>query len=783
LAKDVQTGQVKVLYKFPEGETLGGQRGAISPDADQLALLCRSDTSGDARNSLRVVSVADGMARDVLATTDKIGACAWMPDGRSLVCSIGSELCLVDLAGGPPRKLGLALAISELSVNPDGKRIAFSTVGQKSELWVMENLFPKSEKDKAAATEMGRSRDDSSSITTSIREDNGVVADPQTGIKFTKFKTISGPNDVIDGSPGLNLSPNGKFLLWGVHVVPLDGSAPFDLVNMPIVSYGVSWSPDGRQVVFRDDARAMWLMDVDPETGRPAGPAKKLRDGGEYGFGGGVRWSSDSKRIVVRRRDSQMRDQIWTLSIENGELSQVVDPFSLGLVSPDGKMVACSDGQGIMNQNSLRVRPAAGGEARNIIDGVYPVVWSADSEWLICKPMVGGGWEDLIRFVHIADGREVKITLPGYLIRQSPHGRKLLFYHGSYDYQNVLKVVSVAGGPPARFGWPSMSFEEIPSYQLWTRDSRSILVEGERKGGNWGLWATPLDGKDPQSITIDTPLCRQAALRLFSPEGSKLLLFVGAEGRTFDLWVVPISLSQMQSTGPAVKVFGGMVPPSRVWWSYLDTWSPDGSKIAFIHNWDVWVASADGKSSTQFTETSERDVWPDWSHDGTMIAYGTQSSPANTLIRVVPASGGEARVITDIRFRYTWPRFYVWSPDGKDLTIASEPEGIISNFPISGGDARTVLRPKDMGIDRVGWLRWSPDGRLLAFQGTEGGNQKLYVYHPDNDKLERFDGDAPWYWSPDNKWISYFSMETVKTRPEGILWEMDVEEALAKLAK
>jgi tricorn protease len=224
-----------------------------------------------------------------------------------------------------------------------------------------------------------------------------------------------------------------------------------------------------------------------------------------------------------------------------------------------------------------------------------------------------------------------------------------------------------------------------------------------------------------------------------------------------------------------------------LWWIYLDAWSPDSSKIAFIHNWDVWVASADGKSSTQLTQTAERDVWPDWSPDGTMIAYGTQSSPANTLIRVVPAAGGEARIITDIRFRYTWPRFYVWSPDGKELTIASEPEGVISNFPISGGDARTVVRLEDLGIDRVGWLRWSPDGRLLAFQASTGQKQTLYTYQADRAKPDRLsDSDSeigPWYWSPDSKWISFFSPQIVKTRPEGILWEMDVEEALAKLAK
>lgn len=41
----------------------------------------------------------------------------------------------------------------------------------------------------------------------------------------------------------------------------------------------------------------------------------------------------------------------------------------------------------------------------------------------------------------------------------------------------------------------------------------------------------------------------------------------------------------------------------------------------------------------------------------------------------------------------------------------------------------------------------------------------------------------PWYWSSDNKWISYFANERVKTRPEGVIWELDVEESPAKISK
>jgi beta-lactamase regulating signal transducer with metallopeptidase domain/Tol biopolymer transport system component len=627
-------------------------------------------------------------------------------------------------------------------------------------------------------------------LATPLAGESNIFVDPQTGIRFTKFKTISGPSDVIEGSPGLTLSPNGRFLLWGVQVVPLDGSAPFELVNMPNAGRG-SWSPDGRKVVFY--AGAMWLIEVDAETGRPAGSARKLLEG-DYWAQAAVRWSPDSQRIVFARRDSQIRDQIWTISIANDEASQVTDPFGFGLVSPDGKMVACSEGQGVMNQNSLLVKPVTGQEAKKIKDRVYPVVWSADTEWLVCKPAVGGGWEDVIRFVRVADGREVTVSTPGYLIRQSPQGRKLLFYHGSYDYGTALKVISVAGGPATEFGRPSLSFADTPGSQLWMRDARRLLVEGER-GGNWGLWAIPLDGKDPQLLTIDTPVFLQAGFRVLSPDGSKLLLSTIREDKTFDLWVVPISLTQMKSTGPAIKIFGGLVPPTRLFYLYMDAWSPDSSKVAFVHNWDIWVASADGKSVLQLTKTPERDGWPMWSPDGTMIAFFTQPpnaaplstrAPASLGVRVVPASGGETKVIADLANAPVGGEArYGWFPNGKEVTVACEEDGIIANFPITGGGPRIVARLKDLGMERVSWVRWSPDGHLLAFEGGTGRrDMKLYVYQPDNAKLQRLsDAVAPFYWSPDNKWISFFSAQIVKTRPEGVLWEMDVEEALAKLAK
>ena len=112
--------------------------------------------------------------------------------------------------------------------------------------------------------------------------DKGFIIDPSTGVKYTRTVAFTGKNDVIVDTTDSNklgfvpLSPNGKFLLYGKLVVPLDGSDPFDLVN--ISATRCTWSPDGRNVAFYSEG-AICMVPVSPETGRPTGTVRKLLDG------------------------------------------------------------------------------------------------------------------------------------------------------------------------------------------------------------------------------------------------------------------------------------------------------------------------------------------------------------------------------------------------------------------------------------------------------------------------------------------------------------------------
>ena len=106
--------------------------------------------------------MAGGDARELVHTplpeqiTSGLGI-VWTPDGRDLIYGRGTfegryfedgewgtiELWRVAADGGEPRKIGVTVKrMSQLSIHPDGRRLAFSAGRNNDEVWMMENFLP-----------------------------------------------------------------------------------------------------------------------------------------------------------------------------------------------------------------------------------------------------------------------------------------------------------------------------------------------------------------------------------------------------------------------------------------------------------------------------------------------------------------------------------------------------------------------------------------------------------------------------------------------------------------
>ena len=186
---------------------------------------------------------------------------------------------------------------------------------------------------------------------------------------------------------------------------------------------------------------------------------------------------------------------------------------------------------------------------------------------------------------------------------------------------------------------------------------------------------------------------------------------------------------------------------------YLPAFSPDGSRIAFVsnrdkdpdrsYNSDLWVVPVSGaaQAPTRLTTFAGDDNDPDyssypaWSPDGRSIAY-IQGGPVELFsygtrhLAIVPASGGEPRVITaDLDRNIGNP---LWSSDGKSLRFIVEDDNMqwLGTASASGGPVRRLAggRPVIEALDQA-------KGRTVAL--VEDPSRPPEVYAVEGANLRR----------------------------------------------
>ena len=196
----------------------------------------------------------------------------------------------------------------------------------------------------------------------------------------------------------------------------------------------------------------------------------------------------------------------------------------------------------------------------------------------------------------------------------------------------------------------------------------------------------------------------------------------------------------------------------RAYDGYPD-WSPDGTKIAFVSNRDgarfqIYVMDIHGKNPIRLTDGPGEKRHPDWSPDGGKIAFSVHNRFDVDHIAVMDADGNREKLETVARYPS-------WSPDGKQIAFA---HGEIYVIGVDGQGRKRVTHDLGHKLNPS----FSPNGRRIAYEGhphheefhhifvvgADGRNRVRLTHHE-----EHHSGPA---WSPDGQAIAYSVLDGIR---------------------
>jgi len=392
--------------------------------------------------------------------------------------------------------------------------------------------------------------------------------------------------------------------------------------------------------------------------------------------------------------------------------------------------------------------------------------------------------------------------------------------HVAFAYGNNIWIVERKGGDARRLS----SFQGQSSNPKISPDGTMVAFSADY-AGNTDVYVVPVSGGEPARLTWHPGA---DAVQGWTPDGTKVMFTSGrqssAPGAAPRFWTVPAK--------------GGIAEPMPLPRGYQGKISPDGRRIAYRMNnsWDeerrnyrggqnrpVWIVDLKSFDLVSPPWTDSKDIDPAWLGDtvyfisdrdgiGNVWSYETASKALTQRTKFIDYdvkaldAGGGAVVFEQAGYLHLLdPKTnkteqmtisaagdFPWlmsriedvttrlsnislSPTGK--RVLAEARGEIFTIPEAKGDVRNITNSSGSAERQPAW---SPDGKWISYFSDKSGEYKLVIESQDGVGTPReiaFQKSQFYYspvWSPDSKKLLY-------TDTNLNVWVMDIATGQAKI--